>query len=142
MAVIRLEMRGVTMPAVTVYYPVHFFDATDKARFKRNVKQLVAHHMDAINPETSEMTAYGNNPDAFIDLLLFPYDSDDAEVTTPLLATIVTYEWPDRMRNLSNRIQAITKAVRWSLPTDLVPRDQEAISFTFLGKKEGAWAVA
>jgi hypothetical protein len=130
------------MPAVTVYYPQGFFDATDKVRFKRNIKQIVANNMDAINPETNELTLYGADPDAFIDLVMVPYDHDDAEVTTPLLATIVTYEWPDRMANLPARIENITKAVRRGLPNGLVPSDQEAISFTFLGKVPGAWAVA
>ncbi len=138
----RLDRKGAAMPAVTMYYPRGFFDSTDKARFRRDVKQSVAGYMDAIDPATGERTKYGADPDAFIDLVLIPYDPDDAEVTTPLLGTIVTYEWPDRIVNLRDRINAITNEVRRSLPTELVPRDQEAISFTFLGKMAGAWAVA
>ncbi len=133
------------MPAVIIQHPRHSMDATDKDRFKRAVKELVAKHMDCIDPQTNEMTAYGENPDAFIDLVLQPYDPDDAEVTTPYLGTIVSYEWPDRMANLGERVDAITKGVRQRFTTDMedrYPKGTELISFTFLGKAPGAWAVA
>ncbi len=129
------------MPAVTIHYPRGFFDATDRVRFKRIVKQSVATNMDAINPVTGKKTDYGADPDSFIDLLLVPYDPEDAEVTTPLLGTIVTYDWPDRVATLPDRVKAITRDARHYL-RNLVEDDKEAISFTFIGKRDGAWAVA
>lgn len=138
------DTKGAPMPAVTVLYPRNFFmDPTDKIRFKRTVKRAVAVHMDAIDPssKTGEKTKYGEDPDKFIDLVLIPYDHDDAEVTTPFLATIVTYDWPDRMADLSNRIDSITQWVRRYLDP-FVSQGEEVISFTFLGKVPGAWAVA
>jgi hypothetical protein len=131
------------MPAVTIAYPKGLFDPAEKAHFKHMVKDLVAIHMDAINPDTEEMTEYGDDPDSYIDLLLVPYDPDDAELTTPMVATIVTYAWPDRMATLGGRIKAITRGVRISLPSNIAPDpDEEMISFTFLGKADGAWFAA
>lgn len=122
-------------------------DVHDKPRFMRAVKQLVATHMDATDPDTDERTEYGKEPDKYIDLIMVPYDPDDAQLTTPFVATIVTYEWPDRMSNIGERISAITKGVRNSFTTDMVVRfrhleGQELISFTFLGKVPGAWCAA
>ena len=120
-------------------------DSTDKERFKRTVKSQVAVLMDAIDPMTGEKTKYGRNPDAFIDLVLVPYEPDDAELTTPYLATIVSYEWPDRMANIDERINEITNNVRMGFTVDMVDRYPETanlISFTFLSKKPGAWAMA
>ena len=92
------------MPAVTVLYPRHHFDATDKVRFKRTVRNSVAVHMDAINPATGERTNFAAEVEKSIDLVLIPYDPEDADVTALCLATIVTYDWPDRMANLADRI--------------------------------------
>lgn len=130
---------------MTVLFPRGFFDVTDKIRFKRSVALSVARNMDAIDPISGKATKYGDEPDKFIDLVLLPYDTDDASVITPLLATIVTYEWPDRMADIEDRIQTITREVRQNLTLDVTSRYEkgaELISFTFLGKKPGAWAIA
>ncbi len=131
------------MPAVTIHYPRHAMDPTDKVRFKRTVKEEVAKYMDAVDPETGQLTRYAADPDAFIDLILVPYDPEDAEVTTPFVATIVTYDWPDRMNDLDRRIRAITSNVRiMGFTVDMeerYPEGSELISFTFLGKVPGAW---
>jgi len=131
------------MPAVIVYYPrTGFFTPVTKAAFITDVKRIVATCMDAIDPKTEVKTNYAANPDSFIDLVMVPYNQTDAEVTTPLLATIVSYGWPDRMRNIKKRIKRITTEVRATIPAELVPEGDEAISFTFLAKKPGAWYAA
>lgn len=132
------------MPAVTIAYPRGFFDSMPevKVQFKKVVKQSVASNMDAIDPKTEKVTHYGDDPNAFIDLVLVPYDPDDAEVTTPFLATIVSYDWIDRMATLKDRIKRITAAVRNCIPSNTQYGSGELISFTFLGKKPGAWSVA
>ncbi len=133
------------MPAVTVLVPRDHMDRTDLVRFMRNVKQAVAEHMDAINPETGEMTQFGADPDKFIDLVLLPYDSDYADLTTPYLGTIVSYAWPNRMESIGTRVASIANQVRRGFTIDMeerFPKGAELISFTFLGKAPGAWAVA
>ena len=130
------------MPAVTIAYPQDFFTADQKTAFKMSVMQIVATNMDAVNPISGERTQYGKDPKAYIDLILVPYAKDDAAVTTPLVATIVTYVWPDRMADIGPRIESITNQVRASLPPELVQEGQEIISFTFLGKELGAWCAA
>ena len=131
------------MPADTVYYPRDTMTADQKAHFMSVTKQAVAMNMEAIDPITGHFAPYGTDPDRFIDLVMLPYDPDDASVTTPFLATIVSYAWPSRMVNLEDRITAITVAVRHhAIPMGIVAEDKEAISFTFLDKQLGAWAVA
>ena len=134
------------MPAVIVHYPRGCMDPTDKERFKRTVKLEVAAYMDAVDPATQRETQFAADPNAFIDLVLVPYEPDDAEVTTPFMATIITYQWPDRMKDIDHRIEAITNRVRaFGFTTDMGarwPKGKELISFTFLGKQPGAWAAA
>jgi hypothetical protein len=132
-------LKEALMPAVTVFYPAGLFDVTDKVRFKRTVKASTAKHMDAVNPETGEVTEYGNNPDDFIDLFMVPVDHDDHDATTLCMATIVTYNWPDRVANMAARLEAIANEVAKYVPrhNDDDPRDR--ISFTFLGKEAGCW---
>lgn len=130
------------MPAVTIKYPRGFFNPAQKKAFISAVKQSVATHMDAVDPKTNERTQFASDPDKYIDLVLMPYNKSDAAVTTPLLATVVSYDWPDRMRNLKKRIKRITTEVRATIPVYLVPEGYEAISFTFIEKQPGAWSVA
>ena len=131
------------MPEVTVKYPAGFFVLfSDRMFFMRTLMKSTAVNMDAINPVTGVKTNFASDPDANIDLVMIPYDPFDAEVTTPLLATIVTYDWPDRLETIESRVAAIAAEVRRAIPHTLFPVDKEAISFTFLGKKTGAWAVA
>lgn len=139
------DQGGLRCPQFTILVPRGHMDPTDLVRFKRNVKQAVANYMDAIDPETGEVTHYGDDPDKFIDLVLLPYDQDYAEVTTPYLGTIVSYAWPDRMESIGARVANITSSVRRGFTTDMesrYPTGAELISFTFLGKAQGAWAVA
>jgi len=128
------------MPAVTIFYPKDFFGPEEKESFGRNVKSSVATYMDAINPITGQMTDYASDPDKFIGLLLIPYDPYDAELTAPFLATIVTYDWPDRMTNIGSRIAAITERVQSCIPRNRVPAGQKTISFTFVAA--GGWHSA
>ena len=129
------------MPAVTISYPKAFFlTSEEKKRFMIQVKAVVASHMEAINPFTGETTDFAADPDHMIDLLLVPYDPDDANVTAAFLATIVTYDWPDRMRGLPGRIEAITDHVRPFIPGNRVPAGQDKISFTFVAA--AAWHSA
>lgn len=130
------------MPAVTIDYPRGFFNPAQKKTFKAAVKLSVATHMDAVDPKSNERTQFASDPDKYIDLVMRPYYKSDAQVTTPLLATIVSYDWPDRMRNLKKRIRRITKEVRAAIPVELVAEGDEAISFTFIEKQPGAWCVA
>ena len=130
------------MPAVTVLYPRNFFNPAQKVTFMSAVMHSVANHMDAVDPETNKRTQFADDPDEFIDLVMIPYSTADSNVTTPLLATIVSYEWPDRMRNIKKRIKRITREVREAVPVGRVPEGSEAISFTFIEKHPGAWSVA
>ena len=129
------------MPAVTVYYPRGLFDSTDKVRFRRTVKQRVAIHMDAVNPVTKKRTKFGEDPDGSIDLILIPYDHDDAEVTALCVGTIATFEWPDRVTNLDERMKAITEAALAALPPHELRVGQDSISFSFLGMLPGSWCA-
>lgn len=130
------------MPAVTILYPRNFFSPAQKAEFVSVVMQSVATHMDAIDPETNERTQFADDPGRFIDLVMIPYSKADSRVTTPLLATIVSYEWPDRMRNIKKRVKRITREVREAIPLGHVREGSEAISFTFIEKHPGAWSAA
>lgn len=130
------------MPTVTVKYPRGLFDATDKVRFKRAVKKSVAKNMEAINPYTGQRTDFADNVDRDIDVLLEPYDSDDAELTVLCLGTIVTYGWPDRLVNLDDRIENITNDACRALPEHSLPIGRKSISFTFIPKPPGGWAEA
>ena len=132
------------MPAVTIDYPRGFFDdpGINRAIFRKGIKELVARGMKAIDPFSGEVTMYEEDPDKFIDLLLRPYDPEDAELTAVCLGTIVTYDWPDRMEDIDERIEVITRRARSFIPDALVPVGMDGISFTFLGKVPGAWAAA
>lgn len=98
--------------------------------------------MDAINPLNGVRTNYAADSVSFIDLAMVAYDRDLSSTTTPLLGTIVTYGWPDRLANLAERMEAITRAVRAIIPFEHAYEDMELISFTFLPKLEGAWFAA
>lgn len=129
------------MPAVTINYPRNLFEGDEKGEFKRAVKLSVATYMDAVDPVSGKRTKYYDDPDSFIDLVLIPYDFTDVEATALCLATIVSYDWPDRMADIGARLQAITEEVRRFVPTDLITAGQDRISFTFIGKQPGCWVA-
>ncbi len=128
------------MPAVYVLFPNDLFNDVDRAMFKATITEVVALCMDAINPQTGVKTDYQSDPSAYIDLVLQPVEPENMDTTAVCLATIVTYNWPNRMINIQDRIRAITEAV-----APLIPRREgilDRISFTFLGKEPGAWHAA
>lgn len=107
----------------------------------KEVVRIVATHMDAVDPETGIKTSYVDDPDSFIDLVMIPYNKTDAKVTTPLLVTIVSYGWVDRMRNIKKRVKRITRELRANTFGG-VPQGEEVLSVTFLAKEPGAWHSA
>ena len=131
------------MPDVELHYPRSLFANADvKSAFKKAVKACVALHMDAIDPATDRMTRYWEDPEGFVDLIMSPYDPDDVSVTFPVIGTIVSYGWPDRLLRIEDSITAIAMAIRAALPKNLPEQGKDVISLKFLPKPAGAWASA
>ena len=143
------------MPDVEVDYPEGMLnDITNRLRFKRDVKLVVARGMDCIKPakgdEPKAMTEYASDPDSYIGLLLRPYKFEDgSDIWTPVQVRISTYAWPDRMASLDVRINRITKDVRRLLNVEveeflehMFPRKTKLVAVRFEPKLDDAWADA
>jgi|JI10StandDraft_1071094.scaffolds.fasta_scaffold2357577_1 hypothetical protein len=143
------------MPDVEVDYPEGMLDdITNRLRFKRDVKGVVARGMDCIKPpeegEPEVMTRYAADPDGNVGLLLRPYKPEDgSDIWTPIQVRISTYAWPDRMANLDDRIWDITQDVRRLLNVEveeflerMFPGKTKLVAVRFDPKFPGAWAEA
>ena len=143
------------MPDAEVDYPEGMLDdITNRLRFIRDVKLVVAAGMDCIKPaaigEPEVMTRYAADPDGNIGLLLRPYKpKDGSDIWRPIQVRISTYAWPDRMANLDVRIEGITKDVRRILNVEveeflerMFPGKTKLVAVRFDPKFPGSWAEA
>ncbi len=124
------------MPTDYVYARANFFRVEGEKAFVDALAASTAHHMAACRP--GETTTVEFDPQTEIDVVMIEarYSS---HVTAAVLVTIVTYGWPDRMRNLNERIDAIASDVLPLIPAQDIPEGMDAIAVTFQPKPEGSW---
>lgn len=136
------------MPEGIVKFPsslLHKLDATDRDRLPRDLAAIIAVHMDAIDPSTNQQTNYVGNPNAFIDLTFTTYEAELSRVTTPILITVVSYDWPDRMANIHQRCERIAEGAARLFRPHFTHIMGEVLSVCFLAKQfepSPAWAAA
>jgi hypothetical protein len=128
------------MPKLNVFYPSDLFrESRDWDTFADGLAEVVATQMDAVNPATGKV--FVNDPVNHIDIVPIPYDPDRARVTAIVLIEIITYAWPHRMHNITERLSAIKDYVSSRVPTQVNKEWRDPCSVTFLAKGEGCWVA-
>ncbi len=128
------------MPKMNVFYPIGLFDSSVKwDNFLNELADVTASAMEAINPATGERVVF--EPYRHIDILSFPYDPSTSHPTAVVLIEIITYGWPDRMENSTERLTGIAEYVGARVPEEVDPGWKDAVSVTFLAKGEGCWVA-
>lgn len=131
------------MPTAKVFLPEGFFRSIDEeSNFVETVARSTATQMAARRPnkDGSNGEHVTFDPMTQIDVLLFPY-RQSSHATAVVLVEIISYNWPDRLKNINARIGTIAGDLCQIIPPNRVPEGVDTVSVTFLPKPEGCWVA-
>lgn len=126
------------MPAIELHYPESFLSVLAWGDFVKTLRVVTAAAMTAKDPDD---ILHILDPVAHIDVLAHEYSPITSRTTAVVMITVVTYGWPDRMRNITERLLTIADYVRLHVPAQLVHGGQDAVNVTFLAKGPGCWVA-
>ena len=126
------------MPAIESHCPEGLLDALTWNDF---VEMLCVVTAASMQSENLEGILYVLDPVAHIDVLAREYSPITSRTTAVAMITVVTHGWPDRMRNITERLLAIADYVRLHVPARLVYDGQDAVNVTFLAMGPGCWVA-
>jgi hypothetical protein len=131
---------------VDVFYPRLVIQYRDgKQTFKQNVRSIVGMHMDGVDYTNQPINLAGR-----VNVMLLPYELDDALVDTMFSLVITGHDYPSRMLTIEPRLKAIEDGIRLLIfeYLDMGPQDdevrrldfqQELVSVTFLPYPRGCY---
>lgn len=124
------------MPDVQIRYPSALITSTEiYTQFKNNVAEAVA---DVLECNSYDGTPVDLEPN-HIDVHMIDYDYQGFQVrfkNAKLLVQIIGYDYPDRMRNIAERLMEIKRYIALLLGIS----DLDYIAITYIPIPEGCWA--
>lgn len=122
------------MPDVKTYQPDGLFpDKAAKIAFRVAAAKIVAAQMNCFNA-AEEPVMMDLNPVTEIDLLMFDYDPDLCQSGVDMQVELGAFRYPDRMVNITGRLEAIKEAL-----VDLLPEGHNQLSLTFTPIEAAHW---
>lgn len=122
------------MPDVHFWHSQSLFQNTPEYQTKKKLQRIVAKHMDCFDDDG---TWIEHDPETQIDVLTFA--AIDSGCTKDAVIQVSAYDWPDRMRNIGERLKNIGLDIATLLPA---ARGDIAASFLPIPRGEypqGCW---
>ncbi len=122
------------MPDVKTYQPTGLFpDKATKIAFRVAAARVIATQMNCFNT-ADEPVMTDLNPVTEIDLLMFDYDAETSQSGVDMQVEVGAFRYPDRMVNITERLEAIKEAL-----VDLLPEGRKQLSLTFTPIEAAHW---
>lgn len=117
------------MPDVHFWYSSSLFQDVPEHEVKKRLQEIVALHMDCFDDKCNWIK---HDPATQIDVLTFaPIDSGSSK---DIVMQVVAYDWPDRMRNMKDRLTNIGSGV-----AELFPAERGEIAVSFVPLPVDCW---
>jgi hypothetical protein len=104
------------MPDVHFWHSQSLFQNTPGYQIKKKLQEIVAKHMDCFDDDGNWIQ---HDPYTQIDILTFA--AVESGCTKDAVIQITAYDWPDRMRNIGERLRNIAEDVAKLLPAERGP---------------------
>lgn len=126
------------MPEVHVHHPSFLTKDVDRwERFITDLRVVAGRQLSAVDPATGEMKMFtGEN----VGVICVAYDPATSQTTEMLIIQIFGYDWPDRMSNITERLQPVRELILYYFPEPWEGRAGDGVvSLRFVSVPQACW---
>lgn len=120
------------MPDLKLYHPAGYFDTpAQKQAVMEELADTVAYFLNCDDFDGTPLEMRWND----IDVHLIPREDENIQFGRPFLAEITGYNYPARMLNIRERLDAIKRSFAHTLTNE-----QDNVAVTYIPIPNGCWA--